>query len=91
MGKKPAQLLTLLLELTDLDGFLLFDLWMNLFLLNKDSMTIETDRLLIGFPHIETKRGASAHGAAVQETFPLGPPGHPYQKHEEENRQHVNS
>jgi hypothetical protein len=63
--EKFAQPVILLLELTDLKGFLLFNLGMDLLLLNKDSMTIETDRLLIGCPQIEPKGGAATHGTAV--------------------------
>jgi len=65
VGEKLAQAVIFLLELTDLAGFLLFDLGMDLLLLKKDSMTIETDGLLIGCPHIEPKGGASTHGTAV--------------------------
>jgi hypothetical protein len=63
--EKSAQAAIFLLELTHLKGFLLFDLGMNLLPLNKDSMTIETDRLLIGCPQIEPKGRASTHGTAV--------------------------
>jgi hypothetical protein len=63
--EKSAQSVILSLELADLKGFLLLNLGMNLLLLNKDSMTIETDGFLIGCPCIEPKGGASTHGTAV--------------------------
>jgi hypothetical protein len=65
VGEKLAQAVIFLLELTDLTGFLLFDLGMDFLLLNKDSMTIETDGLLIGCSQIKPKGGASTHGTAV--------------------------
>jgi hypothetical protein len=60
-----AQPMILLLKLADLKGFLLFDHGMNLFFLNKDAMTIETDGLLIGSSRIESKGWTSTHGTAV--------------------------
>jgi len=65
VGEKSAQPMILLLKLTDLKGFLLFDLRMNLLLLNKDAMTIKTDGLLIGSSQIESKGGTSTHGTPV--------------------------
>jgi hypothetical protein len=65
VGEKSAQTVVFLLELADLKRFFLLDLGMDLLLLNKDSMTIETDGLLIGCPHIEPKGRASTHGTAV--------------------------
>jgi hypothetical protein len=64
--EKSAQAVIFLLESTHLKGFLLFDLGMDLLLLNKDSMTIKTDRLLIGcLPQIESISWASTHGTPV--------------------------
>jgi hypothetical protein len=65
VGEKSAQALIFLLELGDLKGFFLLDFGMDLLLLNKDSMTIETDGLLVGLSHIEPKGGASTHGTPV--------------------------
>jgi hypothetical protein len=63
--EKSAQPMILLLKLTDLNGFLLFDLGMDLLLLDKDTMTIETDGFLIRCSQIKPKGGASTHGTAV--------------------------
>jgi len=78
--EKTAYETILFLINVDLKGFFLRDFGMELFLLNKNSITIETDEFLIGGPQIKPVGRTSTDRAPRQKPFGPTVPGDSNQK-----------
>jgi hypothetical protein len=68
----------LFLKLMHLRGFFLHNLGVEFFLLDENTITVETDKFLIGASQIKPVGWAATHGASSQIPFSPTEPGHPY-------------
>ena len=76
-GERFTDRMILFLKLANLRRFLLNNLRMEFFLLNKNTITIETNKFLVGPPQIEPVGRAATHRAPGQKPLVSAVPGHP--------------